>query len=88
MSHNRQPSPTYSSLYLTKTLKESGATQADIAKVLKIHEYKVGLYIKAVEHTSLEKLKRSLELCLDADLAMKTYGKRNYEQIEKLVCLL
>ena len=78
----------YSSLYLTKTLKESGATQADIAKLLKIHEYKAGLYIKAVEHTSLEKLKRSLELCLDADLAMKTYGKRNYEQIEKLVCLL
>lgn len=78
----------YSNLYLTKLLKESGATQSDIAKILKIHEYKVGLYIKATENATLDRLKRSLHLCLDADLAMKTYGKRNYEQIEKLICLL
>lgn len=78
----------YSNMFLVKQLKKSGATQSDIAKLTKIHEYKVGLYIKATDKISTEQLKRSLELCLDADLAMKTYGKRNYEQIEKLICLL
>ena len=78
----------YSNMYLSKMLKENGATAGDIAKIIKVHEFKVGLYLKATEHISLERLKRSLDLCLDADLAMKTYGKRNYEQIEKLICLL
>ena len=78
----------YSNMYMTKLLKESGATTGDIAKIIKVHEFKVGLYLKATEHATLDRLKRSLELCLDADLAMKTYGKRNYEQIEKLICLL
>ena len=78
----------YSNMYMTKLLKESGATTTDIAKIIKVHEFKVGLYLKATEHATLDRLKRSLELCLDADLAMKTYGKRNYEQIEKLICLL
>ena len=78
----------YSNMYTAKLLKESGATAADIAKIIKVHEFKVGLYLKATENASLDRLKRSLELCLDADLAMKTYGKRNYEQIEKLICLL
>lgn len=78
----------YSNMYMAKLLKKSGATQADIAKLLKIHEYKAGLYLKATDKMTVEQLKRALELCLDADLAMKTYGKRNYEQIEKLICLL
>lgn len=78
----------YSNMYMSKLLKQSGATQADIAKLLKIHEFKAGLYLKATEKMTLDQLKRALDLCLDADLAMKTYGKRNYEQIEKLICLL
>ena len=78
----------YSNMYLTKLLKQNGATQADISKILGVHSFKVGLYMKATEKMPLEQLKRALELCLDADLAMKTYGKRNYEQIERLICLL
>ena len=45
-------------------------------------------FIKAADKLTEAQLKRALELCLDADLAMKTYAKRDYEQIEKLVCLL
>lgn len=78
----------YSNMYLTKLLKLNGLNQFDISKTINVHSYKVGLYIKATEKMTLEQLKRALELCLDADLAMKTYGKRNYEQIEKLICLL
>ena len=78
----------FHNMYFAKLMKASGATQEEIAKLLSVHSYKVGLYIKAAEKMTFEQLKRSLELCLDTDLAMKTYGKRNYEQIEKLICLL
>lgn len=78
----------YYNMYMTKLLKSSGATQTDISKLLNVHEYKIGLYLKTTDKMTFDRLKRSLELCLDADLAMKTYGKRNYEQIEKLICLL
>ena len=78
----------YSNMYISKLLKKSGMTQSEIGKLLRIHEYKIGLYLKATEKLSFDQLRHSLELCLDADLAMKTYGKRNYEQIEKLICLL
>jgi len=78
----------YSNMYLSKLMKQSGATASDISKLLKVHEFKIGLYLKATDKMTFDQLKRALELCLDADLAMKTYSKRNYEQIEKLICLL
>ena len=78
----------YSNMYLVKLLKTNGATIADISKILGIHSFKAELYANATSKLTLAQLKRALELCLDADLGMKTYGKRNYEQIEKLICLL
>jgi len=84
----------YTHLYLVKILSENGMSAGDISKAFapyknyKINEFVAMKYIKAVEKVPVERLKRWLELCLDADLGIKTYGKRNYEQIEKLVCLL
>ena len=79
----------YCEMYQTKALMESGVTlKSDIAKLTRVHEYRTGLYMTAVARQSAESLARAVELCADADLAMKSYGKRNYEQIEKLVCLL
>ena len=78
----------YSNLYLVKLLKSNGATLDDISKILSLHSFKAELYANAVDKMTVAQLKRALELCLDADLGMKTYGKRNYEQIEKLICLL
>lgn len=78
----------YSDLYLTKLYLESGKTVADLASLLKIHSYKAGLYQKAVEKATYPQLRRILSLCESTDLAMKSYGKRNYEQIEKLICLI
>jgi DNA polymerase III delta subunit len=81
-------------LYMTKLFKDNGLSQSEITKAFgaskayRVADFKVGLFLKAIERLSFEQLKRSLDLCRDADLAMKTYGKRNFEQIEKLVCLL
>ena len=79
---------------MTKLFKDNGLSQPEITKAFgaskayRVADFKVGLFLKAIERLSFEQLKRSLDLCRDADLAMKTYGKRNFEQIEKLVCLL
>ena len=78
----------YSHLYQTKLLMGEGLSQADIAKILDVHLYRAGLYMKTAQRQTEATLRRAVFLCLDTDLAMKTYAKHNYEQIEKLVCLL
>lgn len=78
----------YSDLYLTKLYLGNGKTVSDLSALLKIHAYRAGLYAKAVEKASFLQLRRILSLCESTDLAMKSYGKRNYEQIEKLICLI
>lgn len=78
----------YADLYLTKLYMENGKTVSDIASLFRIHAYRAGLYAKAAEKVSFAQLRRILALCESTDLAMKSYGKRNYEQIEKLVCLI
>ena len=78
----------YADLYLTKLYLSNGKTVADLSSLLKIHAYKAGLYAKATERVSFAQLRRILSLCESTDLAMKSYGKRNYEQIEKLICLI
>ena len=75
-------------IYQSKMLMAEGLGQSDIAKILGLHEYKAGLCMKTARQMSEETLARAISLCQDADLAMKSYAKRNYEQIEKLVCLL
>ncbi|MBO4978835.1 MAG: DNA polymerase III subunit delta [Clostridia bacterium] len=78
----------YADLYLTKLYLASGRTTQDLATLLKVHPYRAGLYAKSAERASFAQLRRILSLCESTDLAMKSYGKRNYEQIEKLICLI
>ena len=78
----------YSELYLTKLYLANGKTVSDIASLFRIHSYKAGLYAKAVDRVSFDKLRHILSLCQSTDLALKSYAKRNYEQIEKLICLI
>ena len=84
----------YVHMYMVKLLKENGLAQSDITKIFsasknyRVADFKVGLFLAAVERMSFAQLIRALDLCRDADLAMKTYGKRNYEQVERLICLL
>lgn len=83
----------YSNLYQTKLLMGAGLSQSDIAKTLsrpqkRIHDYTAGLYMKAVARVPEPTLARALALCSEADVAMKSYGKRDYEQVERLICLL
>ncbi len=64
-----------------------GAPNAQIASVLKLHEYRVGLYRKSIASAREGRLSRALDACLDADRLIKLSGT-GYEPLEQLICRL
>ena len=80
-------SRTLSDMLAVKVMAASGLHQKDIASALKVHEYKVKLYLGNVRDMSREKLSRALRLCVEADSALKLSGS-GYVELEKLICAL
>lgn len=78
----------YCDLYLVKELMQAGKGKADVAAVLKVHEYKAGLYMAAAQKADIARLARCVTLCADTDLSMKSFGRKGYEPLERLICLL
>lgn len=79
---------TFSEMLSVKLLYDSGMTSFEIAEMLKgqkIKEYKVGLYIKSVSKTPIEKLQKIISLCRDTDLKLKN-SPSGYIAIERLIC--
>lgn len=74
-------------LMSVKALQEQGIPNGEIASVLKMKEYKAKIYCAGAATKSVKKLRRAVELCSEADLALKnsSYG---YEAIERLICSL
>lgn len=64
-----------------------GATNAQIASVLKLHEFKVGLYRKSIAAFDPARLSRALDACLDADRLLKL-SPAGYAPLEQLICTL
>ena len=71
-----------------KSLTENGMTNAEISTATKIHEYRVGLYLRGCAQVDLSRLRRAVELCCEADTALKSYASGGYGVIEKLICAL
>ena len=77
-----------SDLVAVKSLVEQGVPQIDIAKLLfRSSDYRAKLYIKGASSKSMQKLKRAVELCSEADLSLKL-SPQGYIAIEKLICSL
>ena len=75
-------------LVSVKALIEQNVPQMDIAKLLfKSNDYKTKIYVKGASAKSMQKLKRALELCSEADLSLKL-SPQGYIAIEKLICSL
>ncbi len=74
-------------LISVKSLAAQNLPQNEIARILKMNEYKAKLYIAGASSKSPERLKRALSLCTDADLALKL-SPQGYQSIEKLICSL
>ena len=68
-----------------EAMSRDGAPNAQIASVLKLHEFKVGLYRKSIASAREGRLDRALSACLDADRLIKLSGT-GYEPLEQLIC--
>ena len=67
---------------------DTGKSIKEIAKLLGgMHEYKAGLLARAVSRTDPARLLRAVELCAEADAALKR-SSTDYAAIEKLICAL
>ena len=62
----------------------SGLSVAEVAKKLKIHEYKATLYLRAAGG-DVDRLEATLRRCLEADRLLKS-TMRDFTPIERLIC--
>lgn len=77
---------TYADLLTIRSFAEAGLSQKEIAQRLKMHEYKVGLYLRAAKKRSAGQLETALAFCSRADTASKTgLGIGGYLALEYLI---
>lgn len=79
-----QVTAAFCDLVLIKELSCDGMGPVEISAATKMHSFKVGLCLNAVRDVSSASLSRILDLCADADAAVKS--SRGYEAIELLIC--
>ncbi len=77
----------FSDLLTVCALSEGGAEKAEIAKTLKMHEYKASLYIRAAKDFGMPRINAALKRCLDADRLSKTMSM-GYVPLERFVCTI
>ncbi len=79
----------FSELALVETLYKAGNNKKQISQSLKMHEFKVGKYLKFVMGESSKKLIRALELCNEADIKSKSQSNlTSYIAVERLISAL
>lgn len=78
----------FSELYLTDALASGGCGKKELANRLKIHEYKAGLYLRAVRRYDSEALRQALAACRRADRLAKNANMEPYRLLEVLLAEL
>lgn len=74
-------------LFAVKAMASDSAPTAQIASALKMHEYKAGLYQRAAAALSWDRLRAAIDLCAEADAALKS-SPQGYLALERLICAL
>ena len=77
-----------SDLLTVSVMVDGGADKAEIARSLKMHEYKASLYIKSAKGFGTPRLAASLKRCRDADRMMKSSYGGGYLPLERLICTM
>ena len=75
----------FTDLAAAAAFTEDRREKSDFAKTMKIHEYKAGLYMKAVKNAPAGFIPEMIARCADADLLIKS-SPLGYEVIERLIC--
>ncbi len=73
-------------LVSVRTLADGGLTAPEIAAAMKMHEYRVGLYLKQARGSDMARLRAAVTACADADRALKRSVGDGYGVIERLIC--
>ena len=68
-----------------RAMTAQGTPAAEMASVLKLHEFKVGLYQKSLRTVGDARLSHALDACCDADRALKL-SPQGYSALEELIC--
>lgn len=76
---------TFCDLAAIAHLAAEGADKKEISLALKIHEYRVGLYMKAASGVPTEILDDAVAMCAEADAKMKSMSL-GYVPLERLIC--
>jgi DNA polymerase-3 subunit delta len=75
-------------LMAIRTMSDGGRTASEISTALKMHEYRVGLYLKQARKTDLTLLRGAVSACQNADRALKRSAADGYGIIERVICTL
>ncbi|MBO5338659.1 MAG: DNA polymerase III subunit delta [Clostridia bacterium] len=79
----------YSDLLLVQKLYEKGLNKGQIAAQLRMHEFKVGMYLRCISGENPKKFTRALELCSEADVKSKSQSNASsYVALERLISSL
>ena len=76
---------TYIDLYRVKAALDGGISQTDLAKKLKMNEYRASIYANAARGTTLDRINHVLSLCRENDLKIKS-ETTNYDRLKALIC--
>ena len=66
-------------------LSKDGLPASEIAAQTKIHEFRVGLYLKSLTRTPEGRLHRAIDACAAADASLKL-SPQGYTALERLIC--
>ena len=75
-------------LMAIRTMADGGQTASEISSALKMHEYRVGLYLKQARKSDAVLLREAVAACQAADRALKRSAGDGYGVIERLICTL
>ena len=79
----------FSEIVLIESLYSAGNNKKQISLSLKIHEFKVGKYLRFISSEKPKKLIRAFELCNEADIKSKSQSNlTSYIAVERLVSAL
>lgn len=76
---------TFCDLAVVAHLAAEGADKKEIAAITKIHEFRVGLYLKAAAGVPLSVIDDAVAMCVETDAKMKS-ASLGYAPLERLIC--
>lgn len=74
-------------MYTVKVFSDSGLSKSEISKKTGIHEYRVGMYLSAIDRRriSAKRLGYLVEKCREADKRIKSTNLNSFEILENLI---